>query len=83
MLIRIVNLTDGYGSGREQKLGIICFLKNNLSSLTHHQCSGSMFFSLPNPVPYPVLRAMGPDPDKALDPNPDPSIIMQKQKEIH
>jgi hypothetical protein len=26
---------------------------------------------------------MGPDPDKALDPNPDPSIIMQKHKEIH
>ncbi len=33
-----------------------------------------MFFGLP--YPDPLVRGM--DPDPALDPDPDPSIIMQK-----
>jgi hypothetical protein len=35
-----------------------------------------VFFGLPDPDPYPLVRGM--DPDPALDPDPDPSIIMQK-----
>ncbi len=35
-----------------------------------------MFFCLPDPDP--LVRGM--DPDLALDPDPDPSIIMQKYK---
>jgi hypothetical protein len=35
-----------------------------------------MFLGLPDPDPDQLVRGM--DPDPALDPNPDPSIIMQK-----
>ncbi len=35
-----------------------------------------MFLGLLDPDPDPLVRGM--DPDPALDPNPDPSIIMQK-----
>ncbi len=37
-----------------------------------------MFLGLLDPDPDPLGRGMDPDPDPALDPNPDPSIIMQK-----
>ncbi len=32
------------------------------------------------PDPDPLVRGMDPDPDPALDPDPVPSIIMQKNK---
>ncbi len=35
-----------------------------------------VFFGLPDPDPDPLVRGM--DPDPALDPDPGPSIIMQK-----
>ncbi len=35
-----------------------------------------MFLGLPDPDP--LVRGMVPDPDTALDPDPDPPIIMQK-----
>ena len=38
------------------------------------QCCGSMFLGLPDPDP--LVRGMDPDPDPALDPGPDPSIII-------
>ncbi len=36
----------------------------------------AMFLGLPDPDP--LIRGMDPDPDPALDPDSDPSIIMQK-----
>jgi hypothetical protein len=35
-----------------------------------------MFLGLPDPEPDPLVRGI--DPDPALDPDLDPSIIMQK-----
>jgi hypothetical protein len=35
-----------------------------------------VFFGLPDPDPDPLVRGM--DPDPALNPDPDTSIIMQK-----
>jgi hypothetical protein len=37
-----------------------------------------MFLGLLDPDPDPLVRGMDPDPDTALDPDRDPSIIMQK-----
>ncbi len=37
-----------------------------------------MFLGLPDPDP--IVRGMDPDSDPALDPVPDPSIIMQNSK---
>ena len=37
-----------------------------------------MFLGLLDPDPDPLVRGMDPDPDPALDPDLDPSIIMQK-----
>ncbi len=37
-----------------------------------------MFLGLQDPDPDLLVRGMDPDPDPALDPHPDPSIIMQK-----
>jgi len=38
-----------------------------------------VFLGLQDPDPDPLVRGMDPDPDPALDPGPDPSIIMQKK----
>jgi hypothetical protein len=38
-----------------------------------------MFLGLLDPEPDPLVRGMDPDPDPALDPDRDPSIIMQKE----
>jgi hypothetical protein len=61
----------------EKKCYGTCYFRQSLS-----QCSGSesrstgstCFFGLPDPDP--LVRGM--DPDPALDPDPDPSIIIQK-----
>ncbi len=37
-----------------------------------------MFLGLQDPDPDSLVRGMDPDPDPALDPDSDPSIIMQK-----
>ncbi len=36
-----------------------------------------MFLSLLDPGLYPLVRGIDLDPDPALDPDPDPSIIKQ------
>jgi hypothetical protein len=37
-----------------------------------------MFLGLPDPDPEPPVKGMDLNHDPALDPDPDPSIIMQK-----